>query len=90
MFLTATNLLCTLFTGPLTRKNIEKNFSSRLLPSVKLRVNLGLRDPCRHFLAPQLRPPVIHGSTALVAPIDGAQLATLTVREHHHLRELPQ
>jgi hypothetical protein len=53
MFLTATNLLCTLFTGSLTRKNIEKNFSSRLLASVKLPVNLG---PRRHCFAPQLQP----------------------------------
>jgi hypothetical protein len=34
-------LLCTLFTGSLLRKNIENNFSSRLLAPVKLRVKLG-------------------------------------------------
>jgi hypothetical protein len=36
-------LLCTLFTGSLPRKNIEDNFSSRLLAPVKLPVKLGPR-----------------------------------------------
>jgi hypothetical protein len=34
-------LLCTLFTGSLLRKNIENNFSSRLLAPVELRVKVG-------------------------------------------------
>jgi hypothetical protein len=38
-------LLCTLFTGSLSRKNIENNFSSRLLALIKLPVELG---PHRH------------------------------------------
>jgi hypothetical protein len=50
MFLTAMNLLCTLFTGSLPRKNTENNFSSRLLASVKLRVNLGSRRPSSTLL----------------------------------------
>jgi hypothetical protein len=74
MFLTATNLLCTLFTGSLTRKNTENNFRSRLLASVKLRVKLG---PSTRRRSCDL--PVIHGSAALVAPIAGAQLVALAV-----------
>jgi len=47
-FLAATDLLCTLFTGSLPRKNIENNFSSRLLAPLKLPVKLGLHLPASH------------------------------------------
>src|SRR4051812_41306329 len=77
MFLTATNLLCTLFTGSLPRKNAENNFSSRLLASVKLRVNLGSR---RHFSAPQLRP---SGNSRINCPWLRQQTARAACRAHH-------
>src|SRR4051812_32109101 len=44
-FLDPTDLLCTLFTGSLSIKNIENNFSPRLLAPVKLRVRLGCVSP---------------------------------------------
>jgi hypothetical protein len=89
MFLTAMNLLCTLFTGSLPRKNTENNFSSRLLALVKLSVNLGSHRPSSTLpSAVAATLPAIHGSTASVVPIDGAQFVALTVRQRRHLREL--